>query len=515
MKLFYYCIIFILTITILPLVKGGNILFFTLGSKSHKIFFMSIAEALAKRSHNVTIVSPYEPSKKIENIREILIANFSMDSLLDKAFTGGSTILPLLTEIPKICVQGLGQKKVQDLKKEKFDLIILNVFFMDYCFLSFVHYFKIPFIYAHAGALTNPYYDTIGSFNVPAISGNIYVMPEFPLTFKQRLKTTVLNSLFYVLSSHILEPRMYFECVKSGFCPLDMPSFAEIHKNASLMIVNSVKTLEWPPKPGMPNVIHAGGAHIKAPKKLAQDLEDWVEGSEEEGFILFSLGSALNPDFFPEEYRQILVKVFGSLKQRVLWKWNNETMPDLPKNVKLRKWLPQPDLLGHPKIRLFITHGGQLSTLEALYNGVPVIGIPVFSDQHTNMKIIESEGWGRVLELKKLDEHAFRILIQETLNNKTIIEIAKSKSSIMQDRLIPPDEEAAYWVEYVMRHKGAPHIMSPLNSMSLYQIYNIDVWALLLFTVVGSWCLSFIIILYVCKECLEIRKYKANKNKKD
>ncbi|RXG58714.1 hypothetical protein Avbf_12110, partial [Armadillidium vulgare] len=66
----------------------------------------------------------------------------------------------------------------------------------------------------------------------------MYVMPEFPLTFKQRLKTTVLNSLFYVLSSHILEPRMYFECVKSGFCPLDMPSFAEIHKNASLMIVN-------------------------------------------------------------------------------------------------------------------------------------------------------------------------------------------------------------------------------------------------------------------------------------
>ncbi|RXG58710.1 putative UDP-glucosyltransferase YojK, partial [Armadillidium vulgare] len=171
-------------------------------------------------------------------------------------------------------------------------------------------------------------------------------------------------------------------------------------------------------------------------------------------------------------------KSFWFLKQRVLWKWNNETMPDLPKNVKLRKWLPQPDLLGHPKIRLFITHGGQLSTLEALYNGVPVIGIPVFSDQHTNMKIIESEGWGRVLELKKLDEHAFRILVQETLNNKTITEIAKSKSTIMQDRLIPPDEEAAYWVEYVMRHKGAPHIMSPLNSMSLYQIYNIDVWAL-------------------------------------
>lgn len=44
----------------------------------------------------------------------------------------------------------------------------------------------------------------------------------------------------------------------------------------------------------------------------------------------------------------------------------------------------------------------------------------------------------------------------------------------MKDRLVPPDEETAYWVEYVMRHKGAPHIMSPLNSMSwLVAFYNV------------------------------------------
>ncbi|KAB7505545.1 hypothetical protein Anas_01640 [Armadillidium nasatum] len=40
----------------------------------------------------------------------------------------------------------------------------------------------------------------------------------------------------------------------------------------------------------------------------------------------------------------------------------------------------------------------------------------------------------------------------------------------MQDRLVPPDEEAAYWVEYVMRHKGAPHIMSP--TLIFYILYH-------------------------------------------
>lgn len=49
---------------------------------------------------------------------------------------------------------------------------------------------------------------------------------------------------------------------------------------------------------------------------------------------------------FNRRYRQILVKVFGSLKQRVLWKWDRDDMPDLPPNVRLGKWLPQQDILG-------------------------------------------------------------------------------------------------------------------------------------------------------------------------
>ncbi|KAB7505535.1 hypothetical protein Anas_01653, partial [Armadillidium nasatum] len=81
------------------------------------------------------------------------------------------------------------------------------------------------------------------------------------------------------------------------------------------------------------------------------------------------------------------------------------------------------------------------------------------------MKEVESEGWGRVMMWKKLEENTFRELILEMLNNKKVVEIAKQKSILMKDRLVPPDEEAAYWVEYVMRHKGANHIKSPVFMM--------------------------------------------------
>jgi len=81
-----------------------------------------------------------------------------------------------------------------------------------------------------------------------------------------------------------------------------------------------------------------------------QDLEAFVSGGED-GFIYFSFGSIVKGKNMLEEYRQIFVNVFGKLKQRVLWKWETEEMADLPSNVKLSKWIPQQDILGHPKIR--------------------------------------------------------------------------------------------------------------------------------------------------------------------
>lgn len=62
----------------------------------------------------------------------------------------------------------------------------------------------------------------------------------------------------------------------------------------------------------------------------------------------------------------MFLDVFGRLKQNVIWKIENDTLSNIPSNVKIAKWLPQSDILAHPNIVLFITHGGKFDNLKII-----------------------------------------------------------------------------------------------------------------------------------------------------
>ena len=65
-----------------------------------------------------------------------------------------------------------------------------------------------------------------------------------------------------------------------------------------------------------------------------------------DGVIYFSMGSNLKSFQMPEDKKQAFLEAFSKLKQRVLWKWEIDSLPGQPDNVKLGKWLPQSDILG-------------------------------------------------------------------------------------------------------------------------------------------------------------------------
>lgn len=74
--------------------------------------------------------------------------------------------------------------------------------------------------------------------------------------------------------------------------------------------------------------------------------------------IYFSFGSCIRSVDLPPEKLHAFIETFRLMKQKILWKFENETLPNMPSNVMIRKWLPQNDVLAHKNVKLFLTHGG-------------------------------------------------------------------------------------------------------------------------------------------------------------
>jgi glucuronosyltransferase len=106
------------------------------------------------------------------------------------------------------------------------------------------------------------------------------------------------------------------------------------------------------------------------------------ETSDDVGVIEVSFGSTAYR--MPDRFVRRLMDAFRQLNQTVVARIYVPDGFDVPKNVKLMKWLPQNYLLGNGKTRLFVTHCGSHGQYEALFHGVPMLGLPMFTEQIWN-----------------------------------------------------------------------------------------------------------------------------------
>ncbi|CAB3238639.1 unnamed protein product [Arctia plantaginis] len=198
------------------------------------------------------------------------------------------------------------------------------------------------------------------------------------------------------------------------------------------------------------NAINIAGYHIQDKvKPLPKNLQTIMDKAKN-GVIYFSLGSNMKSDGMSEEMKQSLIKMFSKLDQTVIWKFESDTEISAP-NVHFVKWAPQPSILAHPNLKVFITHGGQLSTTEAVHFGVPLVGIPIMADQHVNMGSVERKGFGIKVTLAEDMADELNAAIRQVLSDETFKAKAKEVSAIFHDRPMKPGPALAYWVEHVSR----------------------------------------------------------------
>jgi UDP:flavonoid glycosyltransferase YjiC (YdhE family) len=147
-----------------------------------------------------------------------------------------------------------------------------------------------------------------------------------------------------------------------------------------------------------------------------------------------------------------IIKEMGKLPYRVLVNVGEylDSYHDLPPNVQVKDWFPQPTLIS--KVDMVIHHGGNNTFTECLYFGKPAIIMPYVWDGHDNATRVEETGHGFKMHRSDWQPEALAAKIKACLTDATIQARMAATAAHMQQFNGP--ERAAGLLEQLLKDHG-------------------------------------------------------------
>uniref|UniRef100_A0A8D1G0Z8 UDP-glucuronosyltransferase n=2 Tax=Sus scrofa TaxID=9823 RepID=A0A8D1G0Z8_PIG len=506
------CVFFILHLCFFDPGRTGKVLVW-LADFSHWINLKVILEELHLRGHELTVLVP-SPSLLLDHTKipfkvEVLQLPVTQETLmkeLDTELYTASFELPklswwdqqvALTKMVKrffitakrVCDSAVTNKELLSrLQAAKFDVCIADP--LSFCGELVAQLLNIPFVYSFRASYGNTMERLCAGLPMPSsyVPSSASRLTD-KMTFMQRLKNWLLYTMSDVMYLYYLFPEWdeYYSKV------LGKPTtLCEVMGKAEMWLIRTYWDFEFP-HPYLPNFEFVGGLQCKPAKQLPQELEEFVQSSGRDGVVVFTLGSMVKN--LTEEKSNMVASALAQIPQKVLWRYKGKKPETLGANTRLYEWIPQNDLLGHPQTRAFITHCGTNGIYEAIYHGVPVVGIPLFGDQFDNIARVQAKGAAVQLDLNTMTSSDLLKALRTVINNSSYKENAMKLSRIHHDQPVKPLDRAVFWIEFVMNHKGARHLRPAVHDLTWYQYHSLDVIGFLLA------CVAVVVFL-VTKCCL-------------
>ncbi|KAE9546023.1 hypothetical protein FO519_010765, partial [Halicephalobus sp. NKZ332] len=174
------------------------------------------------------------------------------------------------------------------------------------------------------------------------------------------------------------------------------------------------------------------------------------------------------------------------------------------KNVFTFPFLPQNDLLDHPKLLAFITHGGMNSITESAIKGAPVIAIPIFGDQNHNAKILESKGTGIRILKHKITKELLVSAIRKIVSDESYKKNAKQLSRMVKAKPMSAEERVVKYTEFAAEFGDTGVLQSEGKNLHWIQLYSIDVIAFLFLIIVF---ILFLLFKFISSIIRKIKKF--------
>ncbi|XP_067994222.1 UDP-glucuronosyltransferase 1-6-like isoform X6 [Melanerpes formicivorus] len=512
------CIFFLL----LPGLSDGGKLLVVPMVGSHWLSMQKVVEKLSERGHEVVVLMP-EVSWQMKTTQAYTVkthpATLTLEEL-DNSFReyvathlkdlsfpmNALAIYKNSVHVFKMfftqCRDLFNSKEtLQYLNQSSFDAVLTDPILM--CGATVAKYLSLPSVFFMRGFPCSLHYEAPQCPNPLSYIPRLFSFNSDHMTFLQRVENALIAIMELVYCNGLYNDIVQ---LSSEVLQRDV-SLMDLVDSASIWLLRFDFVFEYV-RPVMPNMVFIGGTNCVQKKPLSKEFEAIVNASGEHGIVVFSLGSMVSE--IPMKKAIEIADALGTVPQTVLWRYTGKTPPNLPDNVKLVKWLPQNDLLAHPKTRAFITHGGSHGVYEGICNAVPMVLMPLFGDQMDNAKRVESREAGLVLNILEMTSKDISTALKTVINDKKYKENIKRMSELHLDRPIHPLDLAVHWVEFVMRHKGAPHLRPAAHDLNWIQYHSLDVVAFLLAVGLLSLFISLKCCLFCCRRCC----FKQGRTKK-
>ncbi|XP_055535827.1 UDP-glucosyltransferase 2-like [Wyeomyia smithii] len=514
----------LIAVQLVHIVLGANILcLFGVASPSHHIWNRAIVDALAVKGHNITVLSADIEKDAPANVHYVELEQtypelYSGPHNIDLMEMARENIFNAIVSFYRdfVILECSGVLKSEGLKFVKnypdnftFDLVIYDMT-CGGCMNGLIHKFNYPPLVS-VTAFSNPPYvtDVIGGHKHPAYIPFFSLPYGSDMTFFQRVENTLLYSLIFCFYRNYVSNPKLDAMVREYFQYDDLPYVPDIDRLSKIILVNAHYSIDFP-ESAPPNLISVGGLQIKEAKKLPKDIEDFIVAGKK-GAVLFSLGSNIRSDQLGREQQSMFIEAMRRIPDyNFLWKFESDLIFDLPKNVIIRKWLPQNDILAHPKTKAFISHSGMLSTHEATWHGVPIIGLPFIADQHRNLQRCIRQGVAEKLVLQTLTTEQIRSTVWKVLETPSYRKNMRKVSALFRDQPEQPITRAVWWIEWVLRHPDDDSLRSPVLKLGFLRSNLVDVVGFLV--LVPTVLLVLIVTKCVLRRCKSgvAKKQKQN-----
>jgi len=154
--------------------------------------------------------------------------------------------------------------------------------------------------------------------------------------------------------------------------------------------------------------VHLVGSVEQAqPHTIPSEMLSWLDAARDAGASILYISLGTKYEFTQTTCFQLVTVLHQMIKKlgvRILWSLRASQqeklatlLPSQQETILIETFTPQPEVLRHSGVKIFLSHCGWGGVTDSVFAGVPVLGYPGMAEQFVNARSLEQAGAGIML----------------------------------------------------------------------------------------------------------------------